>query len=416
MKSRNKDITNFGIGFVTGRPNVCEVLNSYYTKIIEQIKKTDKNIKVTCFILYDTEYQGTKKEEFYKIKPEVFENINIQYISPEDIKQEKIKIKEMGILTEQELELFFGNGHAKGRNSIMYYATKQKMDYLLFWDDDEYPVACIKEENQIRWEQQDNIIEHIKYMEKENADVTIGYHCGYISPIPYMNCSDEIEESNIADFIEALSNELVSYQSIKRKFDQNKGVTYANKDVVEEKKAIELKNDDGKKFVAGSTLCLNLKHIDKIPAFYNPPLARGEDTFFSMNLDEAKVIKVPVYHFHDGFLKYKSIMHGNYPKEFKLIKASDRTIEKRFFKACQGWIKYKPLFMYLSYKENYEQKIQIVKKKLKRSIKKIDYLFDNSNFEKLIQQLDEYDKKVEEHSKEFIKVNEIWEKLKLMFL
>ena len=72
--------------------------------------------------------------------------------------------------------------------------------------------------------------------------------------------------------------------------------------------------------------------------------------------------------------------------------------------------------MYLSYKENYEQKIQIVKKKLKRSIKKIDYLFDNSNFEKLIQQLDEYDKKVEEHSKEFIKVNEIWEKLKLMFL
>ena len=131
---------------------------------------------------------------------------------------------------------------------------------------------------------------------------------GYISPIPYLNVSDNIEEDNIQDFIEAISNELVSYKSINEKFKKDNGVTFAESSLANGQGAYELRGEDGNKFVAGSTLCLNLQHIDKIPAFYNPPLARGEDTFFSMNLENSKVIKVPVYHFHDGFLKYKKIM------------------------------------------------------------------------------------------------------------
>ena len=67
--------------------------------------------------------------------------------------------------------------------------------------------------------------------------------------------------------------------------------------------AYEIKKVGAGKWVAGSTLCLNLNHLSKIPAFYNPEDARGEDTFFSTQLINSKVIKVPVYHFHDGFLK-----------------------------------------------------------------------------------------------------------------
>ena len=50
----------------------------------------------------------------------------------------------------------------------------------------EYPVACIKNENtnEVIWKEQDNITMHLKNI--KNADVTIGYHCGYISPIPYV--------------------------------------------------------------------------------------------------------------------------------------------------------------------------------------------------------------------------------------
>ena len=235
---------------------------------------------------------------------------------------------------------------------------------------------------------------------------------GYISPIPYLNVSDDIEENNIEDFIEAISNELVSYKSINEKFKKDNGVTFAKKEIADGEGAYELRGEDGNKFVAGSTLCLNLKHIEKIPAFYNPPSARGEDTFFSMNLKDAKVIKVPVYHFHDGFLKYKKIMKEDYPDKFKLIKANDKDVEKRFFMACQGWIKYKPLLLYILNREDYDYQIRKVKVKLKRSIRRIDYLFNQSNFENLVKQLDEYDSKVEEHYKDFIRINNIWSNLK----
>ncbi len=62
-----------------------------------------------------------------------------------------------------------------------------------------------------------------------------------------------------------------------------------------------------------------------------------------MGLADSKIIKVPVYHFHDGFLKYREIMDGDFPKKLKLIKASDKAVEKRFYKACLGWIKYKTI-------------------------------------------------------------------------
>ena len=83
---------------------------------------------------------------------------------------------------------------------------------------------------------------------------------------------------------------------------------------------LEITQDGIGKWVAGSTLCLNLGDRNKIPAFYNPPLARGEDTFFSTLLGNSKIVRIPVYHFHDGFLKYTEIMEGIYPKSLRKIK------------------------------------------------------------------------------------------------
>ena len=83
----------------------------------------------------------------------------------------------------------------------------------------------------------------------------------------------------------------------------------------------------------GSTLCINMNHLDKIPAFYNPPEARGEDTFFSTLLDDAKVLRVPVYHFHDGFLKYPGIMKQKYPVSLRKIKGDESEIGLRFLRA-----------------------------------------------------------------------------------
>mgnify|MGYP006898690542 CR=1 FL=1 len=65
-------------------------------------------------------------------------------------------------MNEEDMEFFLGHGHAKGRNTVMYYAIKHNMDYLLFWDDDEYPLANIKEEGdaEINWQKQPTIKQH----------------------------------------------------------------------------------------------------------------------------------------------------------------------------------------------------------------------------------------------------------------
>ena len=401
-----KDTIELGIGFVTGRPNVCKLINNYYKNMIEQLERTGKKVNLTIFLLYDLNYQYTIRTDFYSIIPEVYKNIKIKYITPENIEEEKKKLISRNNFTKEEVDLFLGNGHAKGRNTVMYYALKWKMDYLLFWDDDEYPVAVVKENDNLQWIPQDNILKHLEHI--DDADITIGYHCGYISPIPYVELGEEISEDDFKNYIEAISNELVSWESIKQKMIDNNGVTYSEKSIAEGKGLYELQQ----KWVAGSTLCLNLNNLDKIPAFYNPPLARGEDTFFSTLLKDAKILKIPVYHFHDGFLKYTSIIKGRYPKKLRRIKIEEENIESRFLKASKGWIKYKPLLMYIQDNENYKRNMKVAIEKLEKSVPKINELFESTNFTDLVKDLKKYDRNVEKHYKEYLKTNEIWKKMK----
>lgn len=82
----------FGIGFVTGRTNVCRVINSYYQNILDQVKRYKEEVKVTFFVLFDTSYQQEKREDFYQILPEVYKEINVIYITPEDIGEEVKKL------------------------------------------------------------------------------------------------------------------------------------------------------------------------------------------------------------------------------------------------------------------------------------------------------------------------------------
>ena len=407
-----EDVIKFGIGFVTGRPNVCKVINNTYERLINQFKEVNKKVELTIFILFDLGYQFTTRVDFYGIIPNVYKDIKIKYITPEDIEEEKKKLIGREILSKQDADLFFGHGHAKGRNTLMYYAKKYKIDYLLFWDDDEYPVACIKdnENKELIWKEQDNIAVHLKYI--EDSDVTIGYHCGYISPIPYVELNEDIDEDLFKQYIEAISNEVVSWGSIKEKFVKDGGITYADKEIANGIGAYVQKDEGKGNWVVGSTLCLNLKHIDKIPAFYNPEGARGEDAFFSVNLKESKIIKVPVYHFHDGFLKYTSVVRQKYPKTLKKIKALDEEVEQRFLKASRGWIKYKPLLLYVTNNEDYKEKIKENYEKLEKSIPEINKIFESDVFSSLLNDFKEYDKDVKKHYQEFIKTNEIWDKLK----
>lgn len=226
-----------------------------------------------------------------------------------------------------------------------------------------------------------------------------------------MEIGDDITEEAFKKFIEGISNDIVNWENIKERFQKDNGVTYAKKEILNNE-AYEIEYDGTGKWIAGSTLCLNLNSIDKIPAFYNSKGARGEDTFFSTLLENTKVLRIPTYHFHDGFLKYVQIMRGRMPKCLRKINVDEDSIEHRFLQASLGWIKYKPLLMYIKNKEEYKKNIVEVKEKLKISIPQIDKLFYNANFEELITTLEEADKNVIKHYKEYIKTNEVWNKMK----
>ena len=100
------------------------------------------------------------------------------------------------------------------------------------------------------------------------------------------------------------------------------------------------------------------------------------------------------------------------PKCLRKINIDEDSIEHRFLQASLGWIKYKPLLMYIKNKEEYKKNIVEVKEKLKISIPQIDKLFYNANFEELITTLEEADKNVIKHYKEYIKTNEVWNRMK----
>ena len=404
---------NFGIGFITGRPNVCNIINNYYKFLLEQVKEIESEVSFTFFILYDLNYLNTKEEEFYKINSEVHEQIKIKYITPKDVEEKNKEVMKKFNLAKTEADLLIGKGYAKARNTILYEAVEENMDYLLFWDDDEYPLAAIRNGDEIKWIKQKNVLQHIKNI--ENVDITYGHRCGMISPLPYVKYNKKLTEEVYKDFIDALENEVISWEKVQRMYKNDSGIGFADKNIANYTQEVEeMENVGTENFVLGSGICLNLRHLDKIPAFYNPPGARGEDTFFScsLGLKKAKILRIPVYHFHDAFLKFQFLMEEKYPKNLKKVESDDSSIEKRFKRTTEGWTKYKPLLCYLNDKNNYEKTIEICREKLIKSTSIVGTAFKNCDLTNLSDILEEYDQNIEEHYLEYIKVNDVWDKIK----
>lgn len=372
-----------------------------------------EKVNFTFFILYDLDYLETKEEEFYNINPDVLRKVKIKYLSPKYVIQKNKEIMEKHKITQKQADLLIGKGYAKARNTILYEAVEQKIDYLMFWDDDEYPLAALKNGKEIKWLKQNNILQHIKNI--ENADVTYGYRCGLINPLPAIKYNETITEDVYKQFIEALENEVISWEKVKNMHRNDSGIGFAEEQIALANKPVEEIEKVGKtNFVLGSGICLNLTHLHKIPAFYNPPDARGEDTFFSCALGKAgaKVLRIPVYHFHDGFLKFTFLMENKFPKRLKKITSEDNGIALRFKRTTTGWVKYKPLFYYILDKDNYKDIMEQSKIKLKNSVQKMSNLFPNCDLSNLPTILEEYSNKAEQHYEEYLTVNEVWNKIK----
>ncbi|MEZ4357792.1 MAG: hypothetical protein R2876_04080 [Eubacteriales bacterium] len=404
------NIVNLGIGFATGRKSFQRVLKTYIYNWKESGLTTDQKVKLNLLIAYDVKYSNTKRTDYTNINNDLLSMIDeVFFIGREKIRQEIDFLVGNNVVDLNEAKRFFCGGYSGQRNSVIYFAIKNKIDYLVFLDDDEYPIAVTKTRHTALWSGQHVLNTHLHYI--KNADITHGYHCGYISPIPYIRFDDVLTEADFRMFIEAISNDIVNWDTIKTVMN-NGGATYADTSVLIKDTAEEVEEVNRAKFISGANLCINLTEPERVNAFYNPPGARGEDTFLSTTLSNRKVLKVPCYTFHDGFSTYNHLLDGVLPIKLKSATADSKAIVLRFYRACIGWIRYKPLFLYITKRENYLNEIEKIRSKLEITIPKVCEFFENENFKNIYKELERYHRNVEKHYADFQDAQNIWGKIK----
>lgn len=398
-----------GIGFATGRKSFQKVLKTYMYNWQEFGMTENWGVQLSLLVAYDLKYSHTKRTDYTNVRPELLDLLEDTYfIGQYTMQKEMEHLLDEGVINEREAKLFFSSGYAGQRNAVLYMALKNKLDYLIFFDDDEYPVAVTNTRSTAIWGGQHVISTHLEYI--GNADITNGHHCGYISPIPHIEFNDILSEDDFRNFIEAISNDIINWDSI-RSIMNNGGVTYADTKILVGQKAEEVPEVNHTKFITGANLCINLTNPERVMPFYNPPRARGEDTFLSTCLSEHKVLRVPCYTFHDGFATYNHLLDGVLPIHLKYIRCDSEKIVTRFYNACIGWIRYKPLLLYITQREKYEEKIRMMREQLTATLPSICAYFRRQDFMRVLQELDYYDKNVDEHYQEYLETQRMWAKI-----
>ena len=398
-----------GIGFATGRKSFQRILKTNIYNWRESGLTKEEDIRLNLLVAYDLKYSNTKRVDYTNVSEKLLDLIDDTYFIGKSETQTEIDyLIEHNVITMNEGQLIFGGGYAGKRNILLYTALKNHMDYLLFLDDDEYPMAVTNTRSSAIWGGQHVLANHLQNIEQ--ADITNGRHCGYVSPIPYIRFNDIMTEQDFRLFIEAISNDIINWDTV-RSVMNNGGVTYADTNILVSGSVEEVRQINNTKFISGANLCVNLTKPDRVSPFYNPPGARGEDTFLSTCLGQRKVLRVPCYTFHDGFSTYHHLMDGVLPIKLKYIQADSEAIVMRFYLACIGWIRYKPLLLYITQRGHYEEIIDEMRSNLTVTLPKVCAYFGKEEFMNVALELERYNKNVKKHYQQYIEAQDIWSRI-----
>ena len=402
---------NLGIAFVTGRTQFKDVLNTYFLNWLEHDLLENDNVNLHLFVVYDVTYQDVSREQFRPLAPEIEAKLaSVNFYGRGEIAAEKNRLVRENLLDADEADLLFGEGYAKKRNAAMHFALQNNMDRLLFLDDDEYPVAVTRATNgRLSWTGQSIVGTHLRYA--SNADITNGLHCGYISPIPRVEFDRHLTEGNFKSFIEAISNDIISWESVKRTIIDNGGITYADSNLVANPEVSIVRERDRRKFISGANLCIRLDRSRTLPVFYNPPGARGEDAFMSTMLTDLTVARVPCYTFHDAFGQYQHVLSGVLPHKLKAANPRAPKTVSRFVKAAVGWVRYKPLLTYITHRADYDLIMNEALYKLDATVPNLCSHFNTPRFKAISAEFREYHSLVRDHFAEFEATTDAWAKL-----
>ncbi|MEG1724593.1 MAG: hypothetical protein RR313_04295, partial [Anaerovoracaceae bacterium] len=86
-------------------------------------------------------------------------------------------------------------------------------------------------------------------------------------------------------------------------------------------------------------------------------------------------------------------------------------IKMRFYKACVGWIRYKPLLVYITEPDDFEEKMVDIRAKLVNILPCLADFFQMEEFNHILVEFDKYRKNVVKHYADFQKTQESWAKL-----
>lgn len=407
----NQNSVNVGIGFATGRKSFRKVLKTNILSWRECGLTQNQNFSLNLFVAYDLKYADTKVTDYTSIPPHLLKDLDgTFFLGKTALGREMRSLVRKDVLSPEEARLFFGGGYAGQRNAVLYWAMKNQMDYLLFLDDDEYPMAVTNTRNWAIWSGQHVLLSHLQQMMDTGANITHGHHCGYISPIPSIEFSSSLTKEDFRIFIEAISNDIINWQSLESLMRRG-GVTYADPSILTGSKPEEIPLVNHCRFISGSNLCINLTDSARVYPFYNPPGARGEDTFLSTLLGDSKVLRIPCYTFHDGFSAYDHLMDGVLPIRLKPVCADLDFVMSRFYHACVGWVRYKPLLLYLTQRETYEARMEEMRRQLASTLPKLAAYFGREEFLTISGELERYHQNVALHAQQFQQTIKIWRKL-----
>ena len=111
-------------------------------------------------------------------------------------------------------------------------------------------------------------------------------------------------------------------------------------------------------------------HLDavrqgRIPPYFNPVEARGEDAILGTQIQDVSFHRVPVCTFHDPFQQYVEITRGQFPESLHPMPTTPSSLD-RFCRAFLGWLRYAPLLLRLTTDDarEYEDKINQMRRML----------------------------------------------------
>ena len=331
-----RDRTSFTIAFCSGRRLLVPVVEMLVCRL-RALRYADR-LRLRLVVVWDRSLEGEEPPQLELRSALAGVFAEVRWLDPAAwhglLPAALQRHRAVRLLLEQP-------GYAARRNLALLDAVAAGTAHLLFLDDDEYFVAPYRAgDGRLRWRAVDPLGPHLDGFAR-GADITNGAALGQPSPVP-AGLAAYVPDPILRRLGRALSlgNEVVDESTF-----VSGRLCLAPPELPAPRRVPVV---DGVRRLRGGNLALNLIAVraGRLPPFFAPPYARGEDTFLGARAHALEVLRVPAYVFHDPFGLHTDVPAGARPAELSAAAVTRDTIE-RFGRAFLGWVRYAPLLLRL---------------------------------------------------------------------